>query len=250
MEKQLNTNFRIMEQIRARVDATVKDPKTAAALKPYYPYGCKRPAFHDEFLPAFNLPHVTLVDTAPLGVGEINAKGVVHDGTEYPLDVLIYATGFQWMASSTFELIVGCGGQTLRQKWESQGTKTYLGLHSQGFSNLFIISGPQGGGGQFNFIRSIEAHTDYIVWMLNTLQERGAGIVDVKTEPEIEYAEHCRVADINTRPFRDCMSYYNGEGRAAPGSLAYYGGPQKWHERRQAAQETMEAYVFAPAPAQ
>ena len=86
--------------------------------------------------------------------------------------------------------------------------------------------------------------------MLNTLQERGAGIVDVKTEPEIEYAEHCRVADINTRPFRDCMSYYNGEGRAAPGSLAYYGGPQKWHERRQAAQETMEAYVFAPAPAQ
>ena len=250
MEKQLNTNFRIMEQIRARVDATVKDPKTAAALKPYYPYGCKRPAFHDEFLPAFNLPHVTLVDTAPLGVGEINAKGVVHDGTEYPLDVLIYATGFQWMASSTFELIVGCGGQTLRQKWESQGTKTYLGLHSQGFPNLFIISGPQGGGGQFNFIRSIEAHTDYIVWMLNTLQERGAGIVDVKTEPEIEYAEHCRVADINTRPFRDCMSYYNGEGRAAPGSLAYYGGPQKWHERRQAAQETMEAYVFAPAPAQ
>ena len=95
--KQLNTNFRIMEQIRARVDAIVEDPGTAAALKPYYPYGCKRPAFHDEFLSAFNLPHVTLVDTAPLGVGEINAGGVVHDGVEYPLDVLIYATGFQWM---------------------------------------------------------------------------------------------------------------------------------------------------------
>ena len=58
MEKQLNTNFRIMEQIRARVDAVVEDPATAAALKPYYPYGCKRPAFHDEFLSAFNLPHV------------------------------------------------------------------------------------------------------------------------------------------------------------------------------------------------
>ena len=54
-----------MEQIRARVDAIVKDPKTAAALKPYYPYGCKRPTFHDEYLPTFNLPHVTLVDTAP-----------------------------------------------------------------------------------------------------------------------------------------------------------------------------------------
>ena len=45
-----------MEQIRARVDAIVEDPKTAAALKPYYPYGCKRPTFHDEYLPTFNLP--------------------------------------------------------------------------------------------------------------------------------------------------------------------------------------------------
>ena len=87
-----------MEQIRARVDAIVKDPKTAAALKPYYPYGCKRPTFHDEYLPTFNLPHVHLVDTAPRGVSEINERGVVHDGVEYPLDVLIYATGFQWMA--------------------------------------------------------------------------------------------------------------------------------------------------------
>ena len=80
MERQLNTNFRIMEQIRARVDAIVKDPKTAAALKPYYAYGCKRPTFHDEYLPTFNLPHVTLVDTAPVGVSRINANGVVHEG--------------------------------------------------------------------------------------------------------------------------------------------------------------------------
>jgi cyclohexanone monooxygenase len=58
IQKQLDTNFRIMEQIRARVDAIVKDPKTAEALKPYYPYGCKRPTFHDEYLPTFNLPHV------------------------------------------------------------------------------------------------------------------------------------------------------------------------------------------------
>ena len=65
MAKQLDTNFRIMEQIRARVDAIVEDPKTAAALKPYYPYGCKRPTFHDEYLPTFNRPNVHLVDTAP-----------------------------------------------------------------------------------------------------------------------------------------------------------------------------------------
>ena len=78
MQKQLDSNFRIMEQIRARVDAIVQDPKIAASLRPYYPYGCKRPTFHDEFLPCFNKPHVHLVDTAPNGVAEINARGVVH----------------------------------------------------------------------------------------------------------------------------------------------------------------------------
>ena len=248
MQKQLNTNFRIMEQIRARVDAIVEDPKTAEALKPYYSYGCKRPAFHDEFLPAFNMPHVTLVDTAPLGVREINARGVVHDGVEYPLDVLIYATGFQWMATSTFDMIIGRGGRTLRQKWQSEGTKTFLGLHSHGFPNLLIMSGPQGGGGQFNFTRGIESHTDYVVWMLSTLRDRGASLVDVKQDPEDEYAAHCRDADTRTRPLRDCISYYNGEGKAEPGSLAYYGGPQKWHDLRTAAQDTLDAYVFDAAP--
>jgi len=111
------------------------------------------------------------------------------------------------------------------------------------------MSGPQGGGGQFNFTRGIEAHTDYVVWMLSTLRERGAGIVDITPESEIEYAEHCRLADLNTRPLRDCVSYYNGEGNAEPGSLAYYGGPAKWHELRAAAQAAMDTYVFAPAPA-
>jgi cyclohexanone monooxygenase len=87
-----------------------------------------------------------------------------------------------------------------------------------------------------------------VTWMMETLRERGAGIVDIKQEPEDAYAEHCKVVDIATRPLRDCVSYYNGEGNANPGSLAYYGGPTKWHELRTAAQETMDVYMFEPAP--
>ena len=243
IEKQLNTNFRIMEQIRARIDAIVEDPKTAAALKPYYPYGCKRPTFHDEYLPTFNLPHVTLVDTAPRGVSEINERGVVHDGVEYPLDVLIYATGFQWMATSTFNMIVGRNGQSLTEKWQTGGTRTFLGIHSHGYPNLFIISGPQGGGGSFNFTDAIEQHSDYVVWMLQTMRERGDTVVDVRQEPEDEYAEHCRKADIASAPLRDCLSYYNGHGEAEPGSLAYYGGGN-WHKFRTAAQQSLESFEF------
>ena len=243
VSKQLDSNFRIMEQIRARVDAIVEDPVTAAALKPYYPYGCKRPTFHDEYLPAFNLPHVSLVDTAPRGVNKINETGVVHDGIEYSLDVLIYATGFEWMATSTFNMITGREGQTLKGKWEEQGTKTFLGIHSHNFPNLFIVSGPQGGGGSFNFTNAIEEHGDYIVWMLKTMQDEGATVVDIKQETEDSYAEHCKIADINTRPLRDCITYYNGHGEAEPGSLAYYGGG-RWHKYRVKAQQSLAPYQF------
>lgn len=243
VEKQLESNFRIMEQIRARVDQIVEDPKTAAALKPYYPYGCKRPTFHDEYLPTFNQPHVTLVDTAPKGVAKICEEGVVHDDVVYPLDVLIYATGFEWMATATFNQVVGRHGQSLSEKWEEGGTRTFLGLHSEGFPNLFIVSGPQGGGGSFNFTDAIDQHGDYIVWMLETLQAEQADVVDVDAEAEQRYAEHCRVADEQTRPLRDCITYYNGHGEAEAGSLAYYGGG-RWHKIRERAQASLEPYRF------
>jgi len=243
VQKQLNTNFRIMEQIRSRVDAIVEDPGTARALKPFYPYGCKRPTFHDEYLPSFNKPNVHLVDTAPMGVSQINENGVVHDGVEYPIDVLIYATGFQWMATSTFNTTVGRGGRTLTEKWASEGTKTFLGIHSKGFPNMFVVTGPQGGGGSFNFTDAIDSHADYIVWMLETMREQGHDIVDIHSQPEDDYAEHCRQADEASAPLRDCLSYYNGHGDAEYGSLAYYGGG-RWHKFRIAAQDTLDPYTF------
>jgi len=169
---------------------------------------------------------------------------------EYPLDVLIYATGFQWMATATFNMVTGRDGVTLRDKWQAGGVRTFLGLHSHGFPNLFIMSGPQGGGGQFNFTRGIEGHTDYVVWMLNTMRDRGAAVVDIKREPEEAYAAHCAEADTRTRPLRDRLSYYNGDGNAQPGSLAYYGGPRAWHAVRTDAQATLAPYVFLPAEEQ
>ena len=174
---------------------------------------------------------------------QINERGVVHDGVEYPLDVLIYATGFQWMATATFNMIVGRDGRTLSEKWAEEGTKTFLGIHSHGFPNLFIVTGPQGGGGSFNFTDAIDAHADYIVWMLETMRDAGHAVVDVEREPEEAYAQHCRDADIATAPLRDCLSYYNGHGEAEPGSLAYYGGG-RWHKFRIAAQESLDPYLF------
>jgi cyclohexanone monooxygenase len=147
------------------------------------------------------------------------------------------------MAISTFNMIKGRGGRTLTQKWNEEGTRTFLGLHCHGFPNLFIVAGPQGGGGSFNFTDAIETHGDYVVWLLKTMRDRKLRTVDVRQEPEDAYARHCREADVASAPFRDCVSYYNGEGKAEPGSLAYYGGGN-WHKFRIKAQATLEPYDF------
>ena len=79
--------------------------------------------------------------------------------------------------------------------------------------------------------------------MLETMQTTLAEIVDVDVEAEAKYAEHCREADSQTRPLRDCITYYNGHGEAEPGSLAYYGGG-RWHKIRERAQASLEPYKF------
>ncbi|MEM7340538.1 MAG: NAD(P)/FAD-dependent oxidoreductase [Actinomycetota bacterium] len=245
VRRDLETSFRIMEQIRDRIDAIVDDPDTARALKPYYPYGCKRPTFHDEFLPTFNRPNVQLVDVAPRGVQEINERGVVHDGEQYELDVLIYATGFDFMSRETMGRVTGLDGRSIADKWAEDGTRTFLGLHTNGFPNLLIVAGPQGTGGSFNFTDAIEEHSDYVVWLLSTMRDLGHGVVDIREDDEIQWAEHCAEADVATAPLRDCLSNFNGYGRAEPGSLGYYGGREAGR-RRTWAQETLEPFVFRP----
>jgi cyclohexanone monooxygenase len=132
-------DFEKMEQIRARVDAIVRDPATAQALKPYYRQFCKRPCFHNEYLPTFNRPNVTLVDTKGKGVERITERGVVVAGREYEVDCLIYASGFEvgtpYPRRAGFE-IYGRGGQTLTERWKD-GVRTLHGIHSRGFPNCF-----------------------------------------------------------------------------------------------------------------
>ena len=230
MQKQLNSNFRIMEQIRARVDAIVEDPKTAAALKPYYPYGCKRPTFHDEYLPTFNLPHVHLVDTAPMGVSEINERGVVHDGVEYPLDVLIYATGFQWMATSTFNMIVGRDGRTLSREVADRGHQDVPRPAQPGLPEPVHRDRPAGRRRQLQLHRR-HRHPRRL-HRLDAADDAGAAASTSSTSRRSRRRSTPRTAaqaDIATAPLRDCLSYYNGHGEAKPGSLAYYGGAQWQH---------------------
>ena len=109
-----------MMRIHQRIDEIVEDKATAEALKPWYMFMCKRPCFHNEYLPTFNRPTVHLVDTHGKGITEITEKGPVFDGKQYELDLLIYATGFEVQKTGIYNRIVGEGGLDLADKYRGR----------------------------------------------------------------------------------------------------------------------------------
>lgn len=224
-------DFEKMEQIRARVAAVVKDRETAEALKPYYRQFCKRPCFHDEYLETFNRPNVTLVDTKGRGVDRITPSGVVANGVEYPLDCLIYATGFEvgtgYTRRSGFELY-GRGGQTLSDKW-SKGVRTFHGFHVEGFPNCFVVSNIQSGF-TVNFPHMLAEQAAHIAYIVKHCADTQTRVVEASPEAEAQWVETIRSLAMLRRKFlEECTpGYYNNEGKPAERSEqdGFYGaGP-------------------------
>jgi cation diffusion facilitator CzcD-associated flavoprotein CzcO len=185
-------DFDIMEEHRSRIDATVSDPEVAEILKPYYRYLCKRPCFHDEYLPAFNLPNVTLVD-CPAGIEKVTERGLLCNGEEYELDCLIYATGFEGELTPfprrAGHEIIGRGGVRLAEKWAS-GAATLHGMTSRGFPNFFIMPAPgQQGVISVNNTVIVEEGAEHIAGTVQLLEKKGVRVFDVSAEAEKNYVE-------------------------------------------------------------
>ncbi|MEO8814508.1 MAG: NAD(P)/FAD-dependent oxidoreductase [Mycobacterium sp.] len=211
-------DFSKMSQIRTRIDMLVIDPVTAEGLKPWYGYYCKRPCFHDEYLQTFNRDNVTLVDTHGRGVEQISANGVVVDGTEYPLDCLIFATGFEvgtdYTRRTGFE-VVGRHGLTLTDKW-ADGVRTLHGLHVNGFPNCFIASIAQSGF-TVNFPYLIDTQSRHTAWVIAWALEHGVTEVEATADAEAAWVDTvvARSGVIAGRRESCTPGYYNREGQAS-----------------------------------
>jgi len=205
-----------MEAVRARVDAVVKDPKTAAALKPWYRQFCKRPCFHDEYLDAFNRPNVTLVDTDGKGVERITPKGIVANGKEYEIVCLIYATGFEvgteYARRAGYE-IEGKGGITLTQKW-AEGVQSLHGMHVRGFPNCFIFSNTQAGF-TANYPHMLNEQSRHASYIITEAMNRQARTLEASDAAEKQWVETVKSLAVFRRKFlEECTpGYYNNEGK-------------------------------------
>jgi len=222
-------DFEKMEAIRARVDATVKDPKTAEALKPYYRQFCKRPCFHNEYLETFNRPNVTLVDTRGGGVERITAKGVVVDGKEYPVDCLIYASGFEvgtdYCRRAGLE-IHGRGGESLSESW-AKGIHSLHGMHVRGFPNCFIMSNAQAGF-TASYPHMLNEQAKHLAYIVRKGIDAGARSIEVSPEAEQAWVQQCLSKARQMGDFLESCTpgYYNNEGKPGERSAqdGFYGG--------------------------
>ncbi|MBC7668568.1 MAG: NAD(P)/FAD-dependent oxidoreductase [Gemmatimonadaceae bacterium] len=205
-----------MVQVRARIEDLVEDPATAEALKPWFSLFCKRPCFHDGYLGVFNQPNVTLVDTAGRGVEKITETGVVVAGREYPLDCLVFATGFEvggdFAKRSGFDLR-GVDGQSLSDKW-AQGPATYHGMHSRGFPNCFIISQAQSGMSP-NFPHMLSEQAKHLAHIIGHCVQTGVATVEASAQAQDDWVDQIvQTSADRIRKLETCTpGYYNNEGR-------------------------------------
>ena len=183
-------DFENMERVRQRIADVIKDPVTAELMMPWYSQSCKRPCFHDEYLPAFNRPNVHLVDTDGKGVNEINESGVIVNGVEYPVDLLIFASGFEVTTGYTHRLGFdpkGRDGVSLSEAW-AEGPATLHGVLSNGFPNMFMISTVQGAQAT-NFVHSITEAAQHVSFLIEQCVKGDIATIEPETAAQENWFE-------------------------------------------------------------
>ena len=214
-------DFEIMEAHRRRVDELVADPSTAEVLKPHYRYLCKRPCFHDEYLPTYNEPNVTLVD-CPAGLERVTERGVIVDGREIELDCLIYGTGFEPELTPLHRRagheIIGRDGVSLAAKW-ADGPATLFGMMSRGFPNLFLLPCPgQQSVVTVNYTQLAVLGAEFVGGAVGILERRGVTAFDVRSEAEERWVQSIVESFVDpTSVMSACTpSRINREGATTP----------------------------------
>jgi cyclohexanone monooxygenase len=213
-------DFRKGNQVRARVDEMVKDPATAEKLKAWYPMFCKRPTYNDDYLPVFNSPNVSLIDTHGAGVEKITEKGLVVDGVEYEVDCIIFATGFEtgtaYTRRSGFE-VYGRDGETLSSHF-ADGLKTLHGFSSHGFPNFFMLGLSQNAL-KINIVDMLTEQAGHIAWLIDQARTNSCLTIEPTAEAEAEWRQIIRDKSQRIRAFYgQCTpGYYSGEGNLDQG---------------------------------
>jgi cation diffusion facilitator CzcD-associated flavoprotein CzcO len=213
IQRQENANIDHMMRIHRRIEEIVEDKDTAETLKPWYMFMCKRPCFHNDYLPTYNRPNVHLVDTRGIGITEIGETGPIFEGNEYPVDVLIYATGFEVQKTGIYNQIVGANNLEINDKY-AEGVRTLLGIHSHGYPNMFIMGGYQASF-NFNLTDVLQAQGDHISACIDYVRKNGYRTIDAAPDAEEWWVQEVIAHRGTTSRNSECTpGYYNFYGES------------------------------------
>jgi cation diffusion facilitator CzcD-associated flavoprotein CzcO len=169
---------------RRYLGTAVPDPALRARLTPAYKMGCKRILVSSDYYPALLRPNVELVTER---IQEIRPHSLVTaDGRERPVDVLVFATGFEAAEAKPPFGVRGRGGLELVEAWRD-GIEAYLGTAISGFPNLFLLVGPNTGLGHSSMVLMMESQIRYILDAVRALRSRGLKFVDVLRDVQRRY---------------------------------------------------------------
>ena len=227
-----DANYTAAEYVRQQIKRVVKDKETAEILCPRsYPIGTKRICIDTGYFETYNRENVKLVDISKKPIQRLVTDGIIVDDQLYPFDSIIFATGFDAMTGSIFNVdIKGRDGLALKEKWNA-GPKTYLGLMSASFPNLFMITGPGSPSVKSNMIMSIEQHVDLVIETLLSMRRKGLSVVEPELEAENKWVDHVQEV-ANKTLFPQANSWYMGAN--IPGKprlfMPYIGGVGAYRE--------------------
>ena len=248
LRRQENANIDYMMRIHRRIDQIIKDQATADALKPWYMFMCKRPCFHNEYLPSFNQNNVHLIDTQGKGITEIGPGGPVFEDRKFDLDLLIYATGFEVQKTGIYNTIVGRDGINLDDKY-AYGIRTLLGIHTHGYPNLFIMGGYQASF-QFNLTDMLQTQGDHIAACIDYVRQHGYRTMDPTHEVEEWWVQEVIKHRGKTDRNKECTpGYYNFEGESNRRQDGNYNGGFRNYFNHQAdvRERIADSFVFTKA---
>jgi cation diffusion facilitator CzcD-associated flavoprotein CzcO len=169
--------------IRNKIREIVKDPATAAKLSDFdHPYASKRPPIDTDYFETFNRDNVQLVDVRADPIEQITPRGIRTRDAEYPLDIIVFATGFDGMTGSLLRMdIRGRDGLSLAKAWAA-GPRNYLGLQVAGFPNLFTVTGPGSPSVLCNMPVAIEQHVEWITDCIAHMRTHGLNRIEPSNE--------------------------------------------------------------------
>jgi len=202
-------NEHASEFVRRKIREIVHDPATAALLCPTQPIACKRMCLDTGYYETYNRPTVHLVDVSDAPIERITEHGLVSGGTEYVVDAIVFATGFDAMTGAVMAVdLHGRDGVSIHDAWAA-GPVNYLGLMVPGFPNLFVLTGPGSPSVLTNMVVSIEEHVDWIADAIVYLRERGLHAIEATAEAADAWVEYVNlVASFTLYP--SCNSWYLG----------------------------------------